>query len=290
MSTENKETFDVAYIIGSGRSGSTLLSHIMGAHPDFENIGEVYNYGHFLGLQRDRVCSNGDLFLSSPFWATVRANLKENTGSDIIDLKRKDLATFEKNNLLFFEALRAASTKRVFVDSSKRIYRFKLLQRSKRINLKTIHLVKDPRGYAYNNHLVFTKTNKKDHNFLRKLIRWNLANIYIKMCNLFNKDYILVRYEDFCKSPVTEMQRIMQLSNANFDENQFNFWATQQYAFSGNTRMVNKGAQEITWDSRYVTGLPKSMWITGTLISFASLLMFNYPLTRSGLLKKFIKK
>ena len=59
----------LAYILAASHSGSTLLSMLLGAHPEAATCGEL-KAGRFGDVENYR-CSCGALILKCPFWAAV---------------------------------------------------------------------------------------------------------------------------------------------------------------------------------------------------------------------------
>ena len=64
------QTVDVAYIAGSGRSGSTVLALLLGKLSDFVPIGGLTNLWE-RGLKRNYLCGCGSHFGECPFWVGV---------------------------------------------------------------------------------------------------------------------------------------------------------------------------------------------------------------------------
>ena len=100
--THAEEPVKVLYILGAGRSGSTILDIVLGNHPDLQSTGELTNLvrtgwigGDSLsGIERGRlrlpICTCGkrldlpeieDAAEACPFWSSVRREWLERTGS-----------------------------------------------------------------------------------------------------------------------------------------------------------------------------------------------------------------
>ena len=60
----------VAFVGGHGRSGSTLLSRVLGAVPGFVTVGELC-YLWDQGVLMDRMCGCGKSFSECEFWTAV---------------------------------------------------------------------------------------------------------------------------------------------------------------------------------------------------------------------------
>jgi len=160
----------VVYIVGAGRSGSTVLDTILGNYPEVESVGELCNLVRSAWLGPE-YCACGAPGVDCPFWSEVRQNWIRRTGtSDFVEfMKLEDL--FERSRFFsrllrggfsrkaefrvysnytvsLFQAISEVSGKRVVVDSSKIPARALTLSRMSGLDLKLIHLVRDPRGLA----------------------------------------------------------------------------------------------------------------------------------------------
>ena len=65
------EAVRVIYIMGAGRSGSTLLDTVLANHPDVVGVGELVNL-HSAGWTSNEVCACGKLGTECDFWTRVR--------------------------------------------------------------------------------------------------------------------------------------------------------------------------------------------------------------------------
>src|SRR5262245_28833668 len=70
------EAVRVIYIIGAGRSGSTLLDTVLANHPDVVGVGELVNL-HSAGWTSDEVCACGKLGTECDFWTRVRQSWQQ---------------------------------------------------------------------------------------------------------------------------------------------------------------------------------------------------------------------
>ena len=64
-------TVRVIYIMGAGRSGSTLLDTVLANHPDVVGVGELVNL-HSAGWTSNEICACGQLGTECSFWTRVR--------------------------------------------------------------------------------------------------------------------------------------------------------------------------------------------------------------------------
>ncbi|MBI4773114.1 MAG: sulfotransferase [Deltaproteobacteria bacterium] len=175
--SDNKVT--VAYIVGAGRSGSTVLDTILGNHSEVESVGELCNLVRSAWLGPD-YCACGARGSECPFWSEVRLDWIRRTGaSDLKEFKKLE-DVFERSRFFsrllrgsfarkaefqvysnyavsLFQAISEVSGKRIIVDSSKIPARAFALSRMPGVDLKLIHLVRDPRGLARSLQKAFRK-------------------------------------------------------------------------------------------------------------------------------------
>jgi len=186
----------VAFILGTGRSGSTVLDMLLGAHPDVQGVGELCNLVRS-GWIAGQYCSCGRRATECDFWQAVREAWRQESGG--ADLRRYEylLQAFEQRRIsalrlagarhsdrlilparsgvafrdyaeqtaALFRAIAAVSGRAVVVDSSKNPARALALVRMDRdfgcIDLRLIHLVRDVRGFAWSNRKSFRKDEAK---------------------------------------------------------------------------------------------------------------------------------
>ncbi len=163
----------ILYISGWGRSGSTILSSILGQIDGFFSVGELRYIGA-RGLVEDRLCGCGETFSQCAVWQKV---LKEAYGGvDQIDPSIfKDFNEFGcrtrhfpflltkagqsylyphvQDGLNHLDKLYAAIQKvtdcQVMIDSSKISAYGKWLESIPSIDLYVVHIIRDPRASAY---------------------------------------------------------------------------------------------------------------------------------------------
>lgn len=72
---------DTAYICAAGRSGSTLLDLLIGAHPEAVSVGELLHLPKNLAL--NTVCACGEPAAECGFWTQVIGQLNRELGTDL---------------------------------------------------------------------------------------------------------------------------------------------------------------------------------------------------------------
>jgi hypothetical protein len=85
----------VIYILGSARSGSTLLERLLGTSPLIHNLGEVSHIKQF--VEEDRNCSCGERISLCKYWQEVLSNLE---GQNSLEVSYRRDNVLEKFKIL----------------------------------------------------------------------------------------------------------------------------------------------------------------------------------------------
>jgi len=248
METSNS-SIQVLYIMGYGRSGSTVLDIVLGNHPDVESVGELINLPRSAWINNE-FCACGQRANECQYWVNVKQEWIKRTGmSDIYayaalgealqrqrlrfqgfvqpDCSSHEFQVYAEQTRALYESIRKVSGKSIIVDSSKNPLRAFVLSFIPGIDLHLIHLVRDGRGVAWSLKKSFTKNEKagvqidlKSHPIWRSAITWSLANIQSAWVRqqLEEKKSIQVKYEDFIAEPGKILFQIGQLIGLEFDE------------------------------------------------------------------------
>ncbi len=177
----------LAYILAASHSGSTLLSMLLGSHPQIATIGEMSLSPRSMGdLDRYR-CSCGQLIRQCRFWRGVQEGMAQRGFSfDLAEAQtdyrsvrsryaqrllaplyrgtvlescrdlalglsstwRRQLAEIHKRNAALASTIAEVAGAQVVVDSSKAGLRLKYLLRNPGLEVKVIRLVRDGRAVA----------------------------------------------------------------------------------------------------------------------------------------------
>lgn len=162
-------TTKVLYIVGAGRSGSTLLDQMIGSLPGGLSAGELRTvFGRF--FQFDRSCSCGAPLAECPLWGTVVPDVLSAHGVvsplQLAEFQREHLRMRHLPGLLqvglrprtverygaimgdLYEAAAGRSGAQFIVDSSKTPTDAALFASYCAVPMVFAHLVRDPRGVA----------------------------------------------------------------------------------------------------------------------------------------------
>lgn len=238
-----REKVRVLYVSGSGRSGSTILGNILGQIEGFFSVGEVVYV--WRRLVNDWTCSCGARLSECETWKPV---LDEAFGGpEAIDARamsraqrtstrprhllpmlaprgRRLLASrweegYKDNLSRFYRAILNTTGGRIVVDSSKRPLYGYMLETMLEVELYVVHLVRDPRAVAYS--WLRKKPNEPTteklaymprHHPVESSLEWNLCNVATEaFWRFLPQRYMMLRYEDFVRSPRKSVERILNL-------------------------------------------------------------------------------
>lgn len=272
----------VIYTLGSGRSGSTILDFLLGAHSQIFAAGELQNYKTYFqkAATQERYCSCGELLRECPFWQRIRDRLAETYADPILDLKSpRDPRAFIEHNSAIVRAILDLTGATYMADSSKRVSRIWRFWRSPQFEIAIVHLIRDARAVAYSSLKTKErqgKTLKRPYSY-KQLWKWQLKNLGIRLVMGWHPRYVFVRYEDFASNPERELRRILATVGLEFEPQQLQFWEQEQHQFAGNSATRSRGKQAIAVDREYVDQLPADKWWRITLLCLPGLLWFGYP-------------
>jgi hypothetical protein len=164
----------VVSIIGSGRSGSTLLDIVVGSHPNIEGVGALAKLPRSGWTpDDDRRCSCGSAIHRCPYWTAVHERWLDEVGRDglaryvelqdryersssrwpRLALERRrpsgPFLEYARMTAALYGAIRSVSGKSVILDSSKKPLRTYALLAGGTLDVRVLHLVRDGRGVVW---------------------------------------------------------------------------------------------------------------------------------------------
>ena len=223
----------VIYVAGSGRSGSTLLERTLGEFSGFVNVGELIDLFRRVVPGGER-CGCGQPFEICPFWASVGQSVLGRWEPGEVDAVRRLQVQVARQRhiprLMFprwagssfndavrdygacyrrlYTAIAERAGARYVVDASKWPVQALALSRSG-LDVRVIHLVRDPRGVAYSlskenilrPHAVGQPEVMFHESSLVAAARWlaiQTESDALARCGL---PVVRMRYEDFVRDP-----------------------------------------------------------------------------------------
>lgn len=295
------------FIGGYGRSGSTLLDRVLGETEGVCSLGEVRHLWRE-GVVQDRRCGCGARFSSCPWWSAV---LHRAFGPHRMDVERilalqRSVDRWWRIPLLVagsssgelhayldalrrvYEAAAAVSGARLLVDSSKDVSHGYLLDRlTPQIDVRMVHLVRDPRAVAYS--WQRRKENPGSGRPMdrwppwRTAIEWDAINAMTRAARRFGRPCLQVRYEDLTADPAGTVRRILAFAGEDpaaspvDDEGMVSLSASHTVA--GNPDRFRSGPTKIAADRAWRSQLAPRARLAVTSLASCSLPRYGYALS-----------
>ena len=302
----------VAFVGGHGRSGSTLLSRVLGAVPGFVAVGELC-YLWDQGVVMDRRCGCGRSFSDCEFWTAVG---KEAFGGwDQVDARRlltlrkavervrytpllsapavapdyrRKLREYAAAMSAVYASVRTVSGAEVVVDTSKYPSSAYLLRHVPDVELKLVHLVRSVYGVCYS----WSKTGARPDRDgkpmptyppARTAAEWGAVNLLLDALRLRGVPAELVHYEDFVAAPRETLAGIVRFllgRDAPVADLEFvgesSVELPRDHSVAGNPMRFRSGPEPLTLDEAWRTKLdPKARRVI-SLVSAPAILRYGY--------------
>jgi hypothetical protein len=226
----------VLYITGWGRSGSTVLSMLLGQLEHFFLTGEM-NQIWENGLIKNELCGCRSRFSACETWISILRAAYGDVASIVPQkmvhylakyIRTKDVPKLilSKNRSFpqeliqnldqLYTAVQKTTNSHVIVDSSKHPVYGQLLECLPSIDVYILHLVRDPRAVAYSWQRK-KKVNIDDARMFRtkspqtssiKWLAWNIGIHSLK--HRMNGRYMRIRYEDLISQPRATLTQILE--------------------------------------------------------------------------------
>jgi hypothetical protein len=233
----------VLYVAGLGRSGSTILANTLGQVEGFFSGGEL-NFIWKHALIENRLCGCGKPAQECEFWGPVFdgefGGQSEALAREMMRLqysgartrhiplmlteggRRKiqgRLGKFLDNTGRLYKAVQTVSDSRVIVDTSKEPAYGYALGMVPGVDLRVLHLVRDPRAAAYSWAKKKHQPDSDEREFMHQktpaqsAVLWDAWNAAIEaLWRQMPASYLRLRYEDFVTDPRRSFEEILELT------------------------------------------------------------------------------
>ena len=209
----------IIYLLGAGRSGTTVIATVMNAHPNIQTAGELHQFiGHLLG---DKDCSCGKTLATCEFWRNTSNNFqvsikelhqwkrqikKQEAHRNIPKylFNKREYKDYSRIQELVFTNISKESKGKWILDSSKYIGRYLLLKRSEKLKVRGVYVVRDVRGVIAS----FKKKVQSSRSPLSAILYYLMINTFAQLVSWTDKGVVKVRYEDFMRDPEGVSQQI----------------------------------------------------------------------------------
>ncbi len=307
----------VLYIAGTGRSGSTVLANILGEVDGVFTAGEV-RYLWQRGLREGRLCGCGVPVRECPVWGDVLTrtgqlddagridgivSMLKRTGRirnlpailaghvrPGIDPARSPANTADRAALAgVYATLAEVTGSRVIVDSSKLPAYANVLAATPGIDLRVVHLIRDPRGAAFSWSSRKALADGAERATMEQIgpaksaMLWDVWNMAGGLLFRGGPDrYLRLRYEDFVADPPGAVRRILAMVGMEDAVLPFvgpaEARTTTNHSVAGNPDRLRSGLITLRPDDRWRSAMAqRDRRLVGVLTS-PLLLRYGYPL------------
>ena len=305
----------VLYVVGLGRSGSTILSNSLGQIPGFFSGGEL-NFIWRHNVIENRLCGCGRPFRECPVWTKVmdeafggmdRVDPREMMRLQALGTRtrhipmmlteggRRSLAGRLEKFLIsygrLYEAIGTATGSRVVVDSSKEPAHGFAMSMVPGVDLYALHLVRDPRAAAYS---WSKKKPQPDTDTREYMVRfsptkssalWDSWNASAEtLWRRATQRYLRLRYEDFVADPRKSFEKILALVGEADAEppllGEREVKLGVSHTVSGNPNRFETGAVELRTDHEWISKMTPRDKALVTALTLPLLTHYRYHLTR----------
>lgn len=283
------ERTDLVYIMGHGYSGSTLLTFLLGAHPEIATVGEMGIAPKSKTRPEDFLCSCKTPIRDCNFWQQVTDGMKGEgydfdvwtTGHEfraprhgladrvlrpvqrgplfetarrvalnVVPGARRELGRILRYNESLVRVVTGIKSCRTFLDSSKRPERAVYLRRVPTFDVKVIHLVRDGRAVSYSS---MKNLGIGPEAAAESWIADNEGSEHAR--RYFPADrWMSLRYEDLCADPSGVLARIHRFIGVQPKNGVQDFRAVEQHIIGNRMRLAS--TSEIRLDETWKTALP----------------------------------
>jgi hypothetical protein len=311
-----KSVVKVLYVLGIYRSGTTILSNLLGQLDGFCSVGELRATWREL---RDPagLCGCGELLASCPFWVevleTAFGSVSAATEQSIsmkrwqdevlgqthtwtrlpsvllrkrLDISSSDpLSRYGATLARLYQAVAEVSRAEVIVDSSKEATDAALVGLLPGVEATFVQIVRDPRG-------VVNSSLRRQPDGMDTLSSWrhsaytamswtagNLAGAAVRR-NGGAASTMLLRYEDFTAAPVGTLQNIAELMGvqSRVRAEGDTVAVSPPHTVAGNENRFEAGPVRIQQDVQWRTSLHRLNRATVTALCSPLIARYRYPL------------
>ena len=301
----------VVYIVGPGRSGSTLLGDILAQSSDVVHVGELFLYWKRREMMPPSRCGCGRPIPECPFWTAVTdyshwaTDVDSAMADEIYSLGssrhwpmlwwqgrsgQEVWPNYGDRLAKLYEAIAEVSGARVIIDSSKQPGPALVLANLKGIDPYFIHLTRDPRAVVRS-----WKTAKHDAVSpadalealppIRVTLNWSaraLAAELLVASRARPRGYKRLAWESFVKSPQATYRDVMRFigeppsSSAFVDDHSVH--VQPSHTIAGNPGRREGGVRKICLDEAWREELTSKERVAIAAASAPMMLRLGYPL------------
>ncbi|MCD4692061.1 MAG: sulfotransferase [Calditrichales bacterium] len=296
----NRTKITLLYIGGFSRSGSTILSKILGEIDGFFNVGELLYIWNSMGMcgcgAQISKCKTWNMILDEAFGVPRQVDFEEMVqlrNSEWHSMKipfwmwRPDarsrlvsnLSIYIKNLEKLYSAIKSVTSARVIVDSSKNPAYAYMLSMIPAVDLHIVHLIRDPRA------TVCSWLKKKEGlwqtSSWRTAFSWNVRNVMTELLGRkLGRRYLKLYYEEFVAHPRRAVKAILDLAEGNSKE-ELAFMKADgvelglNHSVFGNPNRFQSGVVKLRYDDAW-KGMRRQDRIIATILAYPLMCKYGY--------------
>jgi UDP-N-acetylglucosamine transferase subunit ALG13 len=303
----------ILYIAGWGRSGSTLLDRMLGQLEGVFSCGELRDIWQ-RGVVEDRLCGCGEVFSACPVWTKVGEEAFGGWDSlDVAEAQRlrekldrpwsppvvmtskatpgsdADVARYVELLTALYHGIQRVTGAKVIVDSSKIPTYALLLRQIPEVDLRVLHLVRDPRGVVFSWQ---KRVTRADGGGLDQMLRYGTASASARyvfynlmahgMRPLRRTPYRFLRYEDLIAEPEANLRQVFAHAGVATPPNALDFLRGHEatlepnHTVDGNPMRLQQGPIELRIDDGWRTKMPANQRRVVSAITAPLALLYGY--------------
>lgn len=303
----------VLYIGGTGRTGSTLLTNVLGEFPGFFAAGELGFIWRF-GFLTDGKCGCGLVLRKCSVWQSIFAaaygGADNVDAAELVRLRRR----FNSNHLplmltkkvrkrllqrsgdfpqmveRLYHGIAEATGSRVIIDSSKEPHYSYILRSLPSLEIFFLHLVRDPRGIAFSWKDHRKKESGLSHEAMMEQRGAIVSAAYFDVSNIAAEllwartpnHYMLLRYEDFLRSPEQTIRAIGDFVGEDIELQRVfrdgQVIIGQSHTAWGNPNRFDQGAVRLKTDETWRSAMPRPRQLAVTGLTLPLMKHYRYSL------------
>ncbi|MFD8492676.1 sulfotransferase [Amycolatopsis sp. NPDC059657] len=297
----------VLYVTGWCRSGTTMIGNLLNELDGVVHVGELHYLWRngVIGTGTNTVCGCAEPVLDCPLWSKV---LGLTGGADLLATARlwasaQDLLVRTRHTARrlrprqspasrelaarmtrLYAAVAEVSGAHTIVDSSKFPAEAALLAATGEVDLRVLHVVRDPRAVA--NSWLRPKDYIPAMSAARSTWYWTGFNAASELvCQRNPATSARLRYEDFARDPRGGVEDILRLLGLRAEPPiSADGTATLgvNHTVTGNPDRFAHGRVQVRRDDRWRRDLPKRAGSTATALASPLLGRYGYPLRRAS--------
>jgi hypothetical protein len=305
----------VLYVGGLGRSGSTLIERLIGQLPGACAVGELVHLWQ-RGITDDERCGCGEPFRQCPFWqqvgkaafggwdeidvsrvAALRARVDRNRFIPALARRRvrpdtrQLLAEYTSYYARVYAAVAGVSGCDLVLDSSKHASLAFCLRRAPDVDLRVLHLVRDPRAVAYSWSRQVRRPDTDRPSYMTTYspataaVQWNIQNAAFGLLARTGCPTMRLRYEDFTAEPELTLRRIAGFAGLPAQDSypfltaggaQVSARLDGSHSVSGNPMRFTTGQVPISRDEKWQTHMPRARQQAVTALTLPLMAGYGY--------------